>query len=77
MLLSARRVRETGFLGSHAELEDRAALMPMLEGKLAIGGKATAFVCEKGHCELPTSAPEVLRKQLAKVKPLQPDGGSR
>lgn len=59
------------------EIAERAALMPLVEGKLALRGKPTAFVCEKGHCELPTSSPEVLRKQLAKVKPLRPDHESR
>jgi len=54
------------------ELTERAKLIPQLEGKLAIGGKPTAFVCEKGHCERPTSEPSVLRKQLCKVKPLDP-----
>ena len=51
--------------------------MPLLEGKLPLRGKPTAFVCEKGHCELPSSSPEVLRKQHAKVKPLRPDRESR
>ncbi len=46
-------------------------LMPMLEGKAALHGTATAFVCEQGHCELPTSEPDVFARQLAVVIPLR------
>ncbi|MCB9597594.1 MAG: thioredoxin domain-containing protein [Sandaracinaceae bacterium] len=38
-----------------------------LSGKVAIGGRATAYVCEIGRCELPTSDPAVLARQLAEV----------
>jgi uncharacterized protein len=37
---------------------------PMLEGKTAIGGKPTAFVCENYACQAPTNDPEVLGKLL-------------
>jgi hypothetical protein len=37
---------------------------PMLEGKTAIGGKPTAFVCEHYACLAPTTDPEVLAKSL-------------
>jgi uncharacterized protein YyaL (SSP411 family) len=43
--------------------------VPWLEGKKAIGGKATAYVCERGRCELPTSSPSVFAKQLRKRTP--------
>jgi uncharacterized protein YyaL (SSP411 family) len=39
---------------------------PNVAGKKALGGKSTAFVCERGSCKLPTSDPMVLRKQLAR-----------
>ncbi len=35
------------------ELDRRAKLVPALEGKRALGGQATAFVCERGVCEQP------------------------
>ena len=38
---------------------------PALEGKRAIGGKPTAFLCKRGACEAPTSDPAVLRRALA------------
>ncbi len=38
--------------------------LPITENKSALGGKATAFVCQHGKCKEPTSDPNVLRKQL-------------
>ncbi|MEO6599742.1 MAG: thioredoxin domain-containing protein [Polyangiaceae bacterium] len=45
-------------------------LVPSVEDKRALGGRSTAFVCERGRCQRPTSDPAVLRKQLAAVTPL-------
>jgi len=36
----------------------------LFEGKRAIGGKATAYVCRRQVCKLPTSDPEVFLRQL-------------
>jgi hypothetical protein len=58
------------------ELERIAKVVPAVESKVPRGGKATAYVCERGTCELPTSSPEIFSRQLAKVKPL-PDKASR
>jgi uncharacterized protein YyaL (SSP411 family) len=38
---------------------------PALAGKRALKGKPTAFVCERGSCQAPTSDPAKLRQQLA------------
>jgi uncharacterized protein YyaL (SSP411 family) len=46
-------------------------MIPLLEGKRAIAGKPTAYVCEQRVCELPTSDPAVFAKQIAKVKRLE------
>jgi hypothetical protein len=46
------------------EVAGLAALAPVLEGKTATGGKATAYVCERGACQLPTHDPAVLAGQL-------------
>ena len=46
------------------------ALAPVAAGKIAIGGKATAYVCEAMHCDLPTAEPTVLAAQLRKTAPL-------
>ncbi len=43
------------------ELERR---IPWLEGKTAQADKATAYVCAKGVCQLPTTDPEILFRQL-------------
>ena len=43
-----------------------ATLAPIVEGKRALRGRSTAYVCERGHCQLPTSDPTVLRRQLAR-----------
>lgn len=44
--------------------DERQERYPALMGKRALGGKATAFVCQRGSCEKPTSSPNVLRAQL-------------
>jgi uncharacterized protein YyaL (SSP411 family) len=54
--------------GEHAAAV--AHRVPLLEDKRARGGKPTAYVCERGACELPTSDPQVLAKQLRKTRPL-------
>jgi len=52
-----------------AEGEDADAIaevVPLVRGKQARGGKATAYVCERQVCDLPTSDPEVFAQQLAR-----------
>ena len=56
---------------SEPELSGHAKLLPLIEGKRAIKGKPTAYVCEKRVCELPTSDPEVFARQIGKVSPLE------
>jgi uncharacterized protein YyaL (SSP411 family) len=46
-----------------------ARLVPLLEGKRARGGKATAYVCRGRVCELPTADPKVFAAQLARAEP--------
>jgi uncharacterized protein YyaL (SSP411 family) len=53
-----------------SDLQAQAQLVPLLEGKLARGGRATAYVCERRVCDLPTSDPDVFAAQLAKTEPL-------
>jgi uncharacterized protein YyaL (SSP411 family) len=52
------------------ELADQARVIPLVEHKVAQKGKATAYVCERGVCELPTTAPDVFARQLKKVEKL-------
>ncbi|MDM8522564.1 thioredoxin domain-containing protein [Desulfococcaceae bacterium HSG8] len=45
-------------------------IIPLLRGKKALHGKATAFVCESGSCKFPTDDPMVFVKQIRTVKNL-------
>jgi len=56
-----------------SELAEQARTVPWLEGKVAVAGMTTAYVCESGRCELPTSDPAVFARQLATVRsPMTP-----
>jgi uncharacterized protein YyaL (SSP411 family) len=46
-----------------------ARFAPVVEGKVATSGKATAYVCERGACQLPTHDPAVLAGQLGAARP--------
>ncbi|HZP42342.1 MAG TPA: thioredoxin domain-containing protein, partial [Candidatus Binatia bacterium] len=46
------------------------ALVPLLEGKRALDGRATAYVCEERVCAHPTTEPDVLAAALAPAAPL-------
>jgi len=52
------------------ELAEQAKVIPLVEHKVAQKGKATAYVCERGVCELPTTAPDVFARQLNRVQKL-------
>ena len=54
---------------TESEAERQSTEVPWLEAKRVIGGRPTAYVCERGRCELPTSKPPVFAKQIAKRKP--------
>ncbi len=49
--------------------EGQATRVPFAEGKVTQGGKPTAYVCERGRCELPTADPAVFAAQLRKTIP--------
>jgi uncharacterized protein YyaL (SSP411 family) len=48
-----------------------AKVASFVEGKTATGGKPTAYVCERGACQLPTHDPAALAAQLADVAPYE------
>ena len=61
-------LRRTRVPNTHVITTDVDALVtrvPWLAGKVAIDDRPTAFVCERGRCELPTSNPVQLAAQLA------------
>lgn len=51
-------VSEKNSLGEHLKLS------PLVKGKIAIEGKATAYVCERGVCGIPVIDPREFIKQL-------------
>jgi uncharacterized protein YyaL (SSP411 family) len=46
------------------ELENLATILSIVKGKSAIGGKATAYVCESRVCQFPTNDAEKFKQQL-------------
>ena len=52
------------------DLERQQQVIPLLQFKIAIDGKVTAYVCEQQACALPTADPAVFAQQIAKVEPL-------
>ncbi|HEX2516560.1 MAG TPA: thioredoxin domain-containing protein, partial [Chloroflexota bacterium] len=46
------------------EGESLAAVIPLLEGRTASEGRATAYVCQHFACRLPVTTPEDLLRQL-------------
>lgn len=55
------------------ELKSHVKFMPLVQYKFAQNGKATAYVCERGICELPTSDPKVFAQQIGEVEKLAED----
>jgi uncharacterized protein len=47
-----------------ADLEEHKKLVPLLDGRKAIDGKVTAYVCEARVCKLPTTDPAVFTRQI-------------
>ena len=54
------------------DLERHARVVPLLDGKTARDGRATAYVCENRICDLPTTDPAVFATQISTVHPLAP-----
>jgi uncharacterized protein YyaL (SSP411 family) len=51
-----------------AELDALARLAPIVDGKTALAGRATAYVCEQGTCRVPTTEPAAMKAQLAALQ---------
>ena len=57
-------------VATEAELgADLGKRIPSASGKRLRDGRATASVCERGTCQLPTHDPDVLARQLADARP--------
>jgi uncharacterized protein YyaL (SSP411 family) len=51
------------------DLAEQTRVVPNLSGKIARGGQATAYVCERQICKLPTTDLEVFAQLLTKPSP--------
>jgi len=49
------------------DLEVQAEIIPLLKDKIASKGNTTAYVCESGSCELPTSEHDIFAEQIGKA----------
>jgi uncharacterized protein YyaL (SSP411 family) len=47
-----------------------AATVPLVAEKVALGGRPTAYVCERRVCQRPTSDPDAFARELERVTPL-------
>jgi uncharacterized protein YyaL (SSP411 family) len=54
---------------TEAEAVEQWTLIPWLEGKRALRHESTAYVCERGRCDLPTSSPAVFQRQIERRHP--------
>lgn len=62
--LYRRYVPHRVVLGRTPQDETLAALSPLMEQRTAIGGRATAYLCQRYVCQTPATAPESLAAQL-------------
>ncbi len=58
------------------EWEAHAKVIPLIQGKHAINGKITAYVCEKAFCKLPVQDPTLFSKQISEVAKLKFETGT-
>ena len=52
----------------HSQVEERQQLLQPIQGKIAIDGQTTVYICEKGICQLPAFDLEELRRQLKEIQ---------
>jgi uncharacterized protein YyaL (SSP411 family) len=62
--------RVLAIVSQGSDLARQQQVIPLLQFKVAIGGKVTAYVCEQQVCALPTADPSVFAQQIATVEPL-------
>ena len=53
------------------ELNRLQSIVPLVENKLAQGGRATAYVCQAGTCERPTVDADIFARQIEAVTPYE------
>jgi uncharacterized protein YyaL (SSP411 family) len=52
-------------------LDALSRVAPVAAGRVAVGGKPTAYVCERGQCQLPAISSEKLASNLATARPVR------
>lgn len=52
------------FISEGKMQEEHLKTIPLLDKKCAIEKRATAYVCEEGRCQLPTTDPKVFKSQI-------------
>jgi uncharacterized protein YyaL (SSP411 family) len=68
-VLRAAYLPNRALAGSEEGALDRlAAVAPIATGKVAIGGQPTAYVCQRGACQLPAISPDKLASQIGTAK---------
>lgn len=57
-------------VGTEADVDgELSRRLPWVRAKKLRSGRVTAYVCERGACQFPTTDPSVFTKQLAEVRP--------
>ena len=54
-----------------AALQDASKFLPIVKGKIAMEGNTTAYVCEKGVCDLPTTDPKIFSRQITSIETIE------
>jgi uncharacterized protein YyaL (SSP411 family) len=62
-------------VASESEIGALSGRIPLLENKRALGGKTTAYVCERHVCDLPARDVPTFAKQIRKKAPSYSGGG--
>jgi uncharacterized protein YyaL (SSP411 family) len=47
--------------------EPASSVIPLMEGRVAIDGRPTAYVCQAFACRMPVTTPEALRAELEAI----------
>ena len=58
-------------LSEGEDQKNAAKIIPLVQGKIAMEGKTTAYVCEQGICKLPTTEPKVFSQQVSVIQNYQ------